>query len=388
MDIHPNLIKFNKQIPHFPVHYDKIYKRPIFKNGGHFMGKNMKKVLSYALGIILAMGIGLTYAYAVGANDSNAFVTRTEWQQKMNQLKASLDNISKTINDSNMDFVMNGPRFQTSFIDGFENISNPANTIGRPQLLYPWFEPTLSSVYNLYPRFQNLFITDQWNGTQAIGNIYFPTGNVSAARSYVSARFALKSNEPNIYVIVTIYDGNQDGVYSVMFTYLDISVEGNQARDYSSAKTVEFTLSLDDWWVYPGGTAAPTNYDRTSNGVSTGRLGDTIFYNYMDRTTTTPLSNPGTGYVKRVVTGNNVTFTLEFPAAACTIRHYGGTSSPYSVWNLFPIDMSNRKFGGIGDKLYFSTAAYGNAVGKVYSPQKGCLCLKNYLNGEIPILNE
>ena len=50
------------------------------------MGKNMKKVLSYALGAILALGVGLSYAYAVGANDSNAFVTKTEWNAKVAQI--------------------------------------------------------------------------------------------------------------------------------------------------------------------------------------------------------------------------------------------------------------------------------------------------------------
>ena len=49
------------------------------------MKKNIKRYLSYVLGVILAMGLGLSYAYAVGANDSNAFVTTTEWETKVAQ---------------------------------------------------------------------------------------------------------------------------------------------------------------------------------------------------------------------------------------------------------------------------------------------------------------
>ena len=94
------------------------------------MGKNMKKVLSYALGIILAMGIGLTYAYAVGANDSNAFVTKTEWDQKAAQIESHIDNIVKTVSDNNMDFVMNGARLQVNLIDGFENIGGGRDSSG------------------------------------------------------------------------------------------------------------------------------------------------------------------------------------------------------------------------------------------------------------------
>ena len=86
------------------------------------MKKNFKKCLSYVLGVVLAMGLGLSYAYAVGANDSNAFVTTTEWEQRVAQIEASLDNVNKTINDTSMDFMMNGPRLRSGLMEGFENI--------------------------------------------------------------------------------------------------------------------------------------------------------------------------------------------------------------------------------------------------------------------------
>ena len=349
------------------------------------MGKNMKKVLSYALGAILALGVGFSYAYAVGANDSNAFVTKTEWQAKFDQLKSSLDNISKTIYDNNMDFMMNGPRLQTSFVDGFENIASLQNTQGTPQLIYPWFEQNLTSLNNMYPRMQNLYLTDTWNGHQIVQNIYFPTGNAGAARSYVNARFALRSSDPNIYLIVTIYDGNQDGIYSVMFHYVDMTQQST--RDYSNAKIVEVTLSLNEWGMYPNGDYTPTAYSRTSEGVTTGQISDTVFWEYMDRVAADGLSNPGTGFVSRTINGTDMTFRIEFPAKACTLRQYRG-SSPYSVWCLFPLDMTTRRFGGNYDRVTITSAEGGQQIAKVYSPQKGCLALKSYLNGEIPILNE
>ena len=56
------------------------------------MHKNIKKVLSYIVAIVLALGIGVTYAYAVGGNDTNNLMTKTEWQQKIDQIRASIDN--------------------------------------------------------------------------------------------------------------------------------------------------------------------------------------------------------------------------------------------------------------------------------------------------------
>ena len=39
-------------------------------------------------------------------------------------------------------------------------------------------------------------------------------------------------------------------------------------------------------------------------------------------------------------------------------------------------------------KYSTSSQGYVDGIAKIYCPTKGCLCLKNFLNGEIPILNE
>ena len=62
------------------------------------------------------------------------------------------------------------------------------------------------------------------------------------------------------------------------------------------------------------------------------------------------------------------------------MRLYAETISPFDD---LPLDLDGRKYGSLGD--YLTTAV---PVSKVWSPQKNCICLKNYLNGEIPILNE
>ena len=120
------------------------------------MGKNMKKLLSYTLGIILAMGLGLSYAYAVGANDSNAFVTNTEWEAKVTQIETSIDNVKKTISDTNMDFVMNGPRLQTSVVDGTWNCGSVQSTDNAGFGSMPWHNTTVTDLGNLYSRFNDL----------------------------------------------------------------------------------------------------------------------------------------------------------------------------------------------------------------------------------------
>ena len=54
-----------------------------------------------------------------------------------------------------------------------------------------------------------------------------------------------------------------------------------------------------------------------------------------------------------------------------------------------PVLTDGRKVGGAGDRVQIDlTATWGGSVAKVYSPIKGCWCLKTFANGEIPIMNE
>ncbi len=363
------------------------------------MGKNLKKVLSYALGVILAMGIGLTYAYAVGANDSNAFVTTTEWETKIAKIKASIDNVNKTINDNNMDYVMNSPRLQASLIEGFEN---SGSAVYAASLLYSMNRPREQGNYqSRYFNYNMTQLYDTWDGRQSIALASF-TGSdgVSGALYGCKYRYALRSDDPNIYLVFSVYYGGvdystpgyQSRVYMFQVFYFDIT---KSPQNYSSAKAVEVTLPLSEWGTLYG-TDSLVSRGRTSANVYTGSGSDTSCPPFLEwQTNNNPvsykLSNPGTGYISSVVSGSNITYKFEFPATAYIIRQTLN-SSPYCAWDAFPLDLRGRKMGGQYDQIYIngsaSTYKSHGTVAKVFSPQKNCICLKQYRNGEIPILNE
>ena len=353
------------------------------------MGKNMKKVLSYALGAILALGVGFSYAYAVGANDSNAFVTKTEWQAKFDQLDTALNNISKTIQDSDMDFVMSGPRLQASTHDGFENTGGDNNGGYIPlDAGSPYYAAAgNTSPTNRYLRTNNLLLQDLWNGRQSVTTHSFSSNGTN---DYFSCRirFALKTDVANVYIIVSVYyAGATAGIYMTTFDYV---TAGDVIQDYSAAKTLKVTLSLDEWWPIYGDTA-PTDQSKSSSYIYTARPNEypmnSGFFYIRDNTGTWTFSNPGTGYITRNIVGNDITFTWDFPATTSSMKQFN-TSSPYCFFNVLPLDMTRRKYGTRFDKVYINTSSLGTPIAKVYSPQKGCLALKNYMNGEIPILNE
>ena len=349
------------------------------------MGKNMKKVLPYALGIILAMGIGLTYAYAVGANDSNAFVTTTEWQAKVSQLEASLDNINKTINQTNMDFMMNGPRLQAGLVEGHENFG-PITTDG---FVNAYRGNSIATSWNRYAPFNRVALRDNWNGTQSFINYGHTTGDLSNTEYLLARRFALRIGGAgsSIYLIVSMYYY----VHSLQFTWVDIS---KPVQDYSQPKTIQVALQRDEWIKIVEAQNQPTDIARTSSGVYTGTVSDTTFPTTLEYTGNNTsksrynLSNPATGYVTRSVYADSIHMKWEFPANCCTIRHEQGSYNN-AIWQYIPRNMNGRKFGNFSDIIAVtnSTTSY-STIAKVYSPQKGCYALKSYINGEIPILNE
>ena len=354
------------------------------------MGKNMKKVLSYALGIVLALGVGFTYAYAVGANDSNAFVTRTEWQAKVDQVEASIDNVTKTLNQNTMDFMMNGPRLRVGFADGFENNGGMSATGGPGGMAYR--ETTLASITSRFMRTNHMYLLDNWDGSQMVSNYeYTSSDSIAGAQYPIIARFALKvDNEEDTYIVVSITGYLDLSVTNPYMGLFDRVKLGDGPPDYSSAQTLTVTLPLSDWGPMSG--TAFTAQGRTSSAVYTGTQANSAFSAmtrmYSNNNSAEALSNPGTGYIRRDLTATDVSFTWEFPATACTIKQFN-TSSPYCVYNAFPKNMAGRKFGGPYDRLNLSNSSVTSAsVYKVYSPQKGCLALKSYLVGEIPILNE
>ena len=342
------------------------------------MGKNMKKVLSYTLGIILAMGLGLSYAYAVGANDSNAFVTNTEWEAKVTQIETSIDNVKKTIGDTNMDFVMNGPRLQTSVVDGTWNCGSVQSTDNAGFGSMPWHNATLTDLGNLYSRFNDLTIQDLWNGRQSINKFYWSTGDATTTTYKLGVRYALATTTPDWYIIVNMYNNaSWTFHYAKLGTYpIESSV---------SARSLTVKLPVNEWnWHYArNDTATIGAVSRTYNYIYSGNVG---FNSYIVYTASSGYNGYGstTGYITRTVDSDYYTQTFEFPSGYYSICSIGASTGHFPFW---PLDMSSRKFGSEGDNLIVSPTTSG-VVAKVYSPVKGCYCLKSYLNGEIPILNE
>lgn len=348
------------------------------------MGKNLKKVLSYTLGIFLALGLGLSYAYAVGANDSNAFVTKQEWEEKVTQLRTSIDNISKTINDTTMDYMINGPRLRVSFFDGYRNTA-PTGSAGQMTFDTPFSYNSTTSVYNTYPRYNNIVLMDKWNGQQGIDNFYWHTSDLANHQLNCSARFAIKTITPNDYVIVSVFDGSGRNIYCITFQHV---VVGDLTEyPYTNQRELKISLPLDKWWTLTGTAGPETRSRETANMYyatgSNNKNNATMMRGNAD-------SNwPAGGAITCSVGVAEVSFILEFPAGAHTIKQQT-LSSPYCLWNVFPMNLENITLGGVYDYVYVPSSAsdLNNPVVKVYSPQKGCLCLKNYLNGEVPILNE
>ena len=161
------------------------------------------------------------------------------------------------------------------------------------------------------------------------------------------------------------------------FTYLDLSWNGSNPVYYNSAKTITITLDTTKYRCPEGIVREGIN--RTNNNIWTGNSQGYEYENWNNTNADGRESNQN-GYMTRTVSGDTVTITLEYPAGYHTMRQY---LDGRSFFNDLPIDIQGKKYGTLGD--YITTAV---PVSKVWSPQKNSLCLKNYLNGEIPILNE
>lgn len=337
------------------------------------MGKNFKKVLSYALGIILAMGIGLTYAYAVGANDSNAFVTKTEWQAKVNQLETAIDNVTRTINDSNMDFVMNSPRIKMSMIDGFENCAPMRNAYGSISD-GAWHYSGPSALANIYPRWNDMFIADKWNGLQSIAHVGWSSGTMTYTYYCMKNRFALRTNVANTYIIVSAYN-------LAMKTFHYVIAGQYPAAADITAKSLTVELPRSTWKNINNAAAVPSAIGRTNQYIFCGATGFSTYLNYSNSSIDSYTNT--SGYLTRTVDDTKMTYTFEFPANNYAMR-VAGISGAY--FEFLPNNMAGKKYASIGDSVQLPNSSLG-VLTEVYSPQKGCMCLKSYLNGEIPILN-
>ena len=348
------------------------------------MKKNIKRYLSYVLGVILAMGLGLSYAYAVGANDSNAFVTTTEWETKVAQIEASLDNVTKTINDTNMDFMLNGPRLQVSLIDGYEKVGGFLTPTSVTSGCYHW--PSLVDFDHTQTQYNDIYLIDTYDGRQKIGVTYWPTGSQTEGSYMLREKMAFKTDAPDIYVIASICH-----VSHVYFHYVHVGtypIYPNQAS--IPVRTLTFKLPRSEWKRYNNSIGTPVAISRTNSNVYYGynRLRDLEYgatSNASTGATQDGITSTGAAYITKTVDADYITYVLQFPTQNNVIR-WVGTSD---AWDIMPVLTDGRKVGGAGDRVNIDlTATWGGSVAKVYSPIKGCWCLKTFMNGEIPIMNE
>ena len=342
------------------------------------MSKNIKKVLSYVVAIVLALGIGVTYAYAVGGNDTNNLMTKTEWQQKIDQIRASIDNVTKTINATNMDFVMNGPRLQVSLAEGWQNNGAIIRTDGPNS---PDHTST-TSVWDLYPIYNDTFLLDTFDGRQKVKQVNWPDTSPSGySLTGLRERMAFKTNIPDIYLIVSVFSQS-----AVFLHYVQVGTYPiYNSTSEIPARTLIFQLPRPDWIHYKSVTETITDVSRTNSYVYYGyNIGGNAEYSANVFDGGDGFTNTGNAYVKKAVTAASITYTIDFPASANSIR-----SRVTNFWDIVPCNMKTRKFAATGDRVVTDlTAKWGASVAKVYSPAKGCLCLKTFVNGEIPIMNE
>ena len=346
------------------------------------MKKNIKRYLSYVLGVILAMGLGLSYAYAVGANDSNAFVTTTEWETKVAQIEASLDNVTKTINDTNMDFMLNGPRLQASLFDGFENFGYMVDLNGNAggRATYCRYDSTSDAVTGNSVGNNNVKIIDLADGRQIVSMC--KNVNQSQITYYAMGRYALKTTTPDTYLICTTW--RVDNYSWISFERCKLGQGAYPELDTQQTLTVD--LDTDIWRVSSGAAPGAIALTNASQWVRTSTPWS---YIYSDPAVDTNWVTNTNSRVGTSISGNTVTMTLIFPATYRTLIYKSSSSG----LNLFPTNLNGRKYATNAENVCSRPSTATSQTGdyiiqKVYSPYKNCICLKSYLIGEVPIFNE
>ena len=365
---------------------------------------DLKKYLSYIIVVLLALGLGLTSAYAVGIDDSESFVTVEEWTRKFNAMETSLSEVKKTIYDTNSDFNQTNSRIQLSTVDGMWNISDVVSDTGVGPVETGW---SFNSNLAYQSRYSMLSLIDTVNGQQIIANLQNLVPNSEDIGNdtffYLpKIRYALKDDyNSNTYLIVTIYSmsNGRDATHNhCILQSVDTDVD---KQDFSSQKTIKITLPKKDWIItdsYINGDnirlgGINTLHPRTNVGhfglIANGK---NYFDNYETFVSFDDATKfmPDTSYSTCEESGSDkLVWTFEFGEGCFGMT----TSSDFIEASLFPVlkkDMKSLQYGGFYDQVAINIEDNdtNTPIRKVYSISKGCNCLKNKINGEIPILNE
>lgn len=286
---------------------------------------------------------------------------------------------------SNMDFVMSGPRLQASLVDGYENVGGFLRLNDFNYGTYHW--TTLADIDHTNLQYNDIYLADTYDGTQKIVTPYWPTGTPGYGSRMLREKMAFKTDIPDIYVIL-----NFCGTDHVYFQYTHVGtypIYPNQAS--VPARTLTFKLPRTQWKMYANSTSDPGIISRTNANVyyDYNRMRDMEYgatSNASAAATQDGFNYTGNAYITKTIDSDYITYVLQFPAQYNCIRFVSGTSS---AWDIVPVFTDGRKVGTAGDRVNIQLdAAGGVSVAKVFSPQKGCLCLKSWVNGEIPIMNE
>lgn len=279
-----------------------------------------------------------------------------------------------------MDFVMSGPRFQVNTIEGYEN-GTVAIHSGKLSYGLINHSATYNDTWNTSADINDAYITDLWNGRQGIAHIYWSPNTESYTLRGLQFSYALKTTTPDVYIIVSIYGGSTDYPYECIIHWARIGNYPVANSDVPQGTWLRVDLPIDEW-VYPGNPSSTP----VAHAVNTYYVSSTAGYlEYLRDTDSSVDSFSATSNCMRSsLSGNTYTIEVMFPGGYNAIRDV--LSSRY-IFGLLPLHMNGRKFASHGETILAGPSDVG-CVAKVYSPAKGCLCLKSYLNGEIPILNE
>jgi hypothetical protein len=277
---------------------------------------------------------------------------------------------------SNMDFMMNGPRFQVNTIDGYENCLAKMED-GNLNGVQHYSNQTNN--LNRYPYKNDLYLQDTFDGRQSIHTVYWPVSDQTYNSAAVREKFAFKTNEPDIYVVLHVYDP-----VAVMFYYVHVGTYPIYPNASSiPARTLTFSMDKSIWKYYANSSTEVGALGRTNQYVYYGRDLSTSSI-YIQRASNATGSQ-GAAYITRTSDASKHTYTLEFPAQSNCIRYVAVTNA----WPFVRVDLEGHKLGTAADRVIGDpTASWGPSVAKVYSPMKNFMCLKSFVNGEIPIMNE
>ena len=282
---------------------------------------------------------------------------------------------------------MSGPRLQASLFEGFETRPALSNSYSDTSY-YPsriFFVGNSSPDTNLSngPETNALQIRDLVDGRQLVDRAqpsYFTYLTILSP-----CRYALKTTTPNTYLVFTQYAMGG----GLSWTAMQRCEIGKGAwPTLGSSQTLSVELNTSKYRAMGGGILQA----RSSSSTNTWkRIYGTPYYIYNSPADEGNWVTDSNIRVGTTVSGTQYTLTVTFPADAHTVL----LKESGNYVNIFPLGLEGRKIGdprfdsiNIRSKTISTVTQSYYYIGKVYSPFKNCLCLKSYLQGEIPILNE